>query len=64
MTYNATMNHVQLIDMLHPGYNYTIKMAAVTMAGISPFTAPLTITTPEDGMLCLCLLFLQCIAIA
>lgn len=51
MTLNVTGNRAQLIDMLHPSYNYAVRMAAVTNAGIGPFSAPVTARTLEDGML-------------
>ena len=50
MTFNVTVNRAQWIDMLHPNYNYTVRMAAVTSAGIGPFSAPVTATTLEGGM--------------
>ena len=50
MIFNVTGNRVQLIDMLHPNYNYTVRMAAVTSVGIGPFSDPVTATTLEDGM--------------
>ena len=49
MTFNVTSRRAQWIDMLHPHYNYTVRMAAVTNAGIGPFSAPVTATTLEDG---------------
>ena len=51
VTFNITGNRAQLIDMLHPNYNYTVRMAAVTSAGIGPFSASVTTTTLEDGVL-------------
>ena len=50
MTLNVTGNRAQPIDMLHPNYNYSVRMAAVTSAGIGPFSAPVTATTLESGM--------------
>lgn len=49
-TYSATGDHVKLINMLHPSYNYTASVAAATSAGIGIFSLPLTVTMPEDGM--------------
>ena len=52
ITFNVTGNRAQLIDMLHPSYNYTVRMAAATSVGIGPFSAPVTAATLEDGMFC------------
>lgn len=52
MTYNVTGNNAKLINMLHPSYNYTVRIAAVTSAGIGSFSVPMTATTLEDGVLC------------
>ena len=49
VTFNVTSHRAQWIDMLHPNYNYTVRMAAVTSVGIGPFSAPVTATTLEDG---------------
>ena len=38
----------QRIESLHPFYNYTCRVAAVTV-GVGPFSLPVTITTAEDG---------------
>lgn len=38
----------QLFDSLQPYYNYSVQVAAVTVAP-GPFSAPLVITTLEDG---------------
>ena len=54
ITFNVTGSRAQLIDMLHPSYNYTVRMAAATSVGIGPFSAPVTATTLEDGMFCAC----------
>jgi len=48
-TYNASEDHVQLINMLHPSYDYAVRIAAATSAGVGPFGRPLTVTMPEDG---------------
>ena len=45
--------------MLHHNYNYTVRMAAVTSAGIGPFSAPVTATTLEGGSYVLVVLFLH-----
>ena len=50
-TYNVTGDHVKLINMLHPSYNYTVSVAAATSAGIGTFSVPLTVTMPEDSEL-------------
>ena len=33
--------YMQLVDMLHPSYNYTVRIAAATAAGIGPFSDPM-----------------------
>ena len=48
-TYNVSEGRIQLIDMLHPSYNYTVRIAAATVAGIGPFSDPITVMTLEDG---------------
>ena len=57
ITFNVTGSRAQLIDMLHPSYNYTVRMTAATSVGIGPFSAPVTATTLEDGMFCACCFF-------
>ena len=46
-TYNVSEGHTQLVDMLNPGYNYTVRIAAATQPGIGPFSDPITIMTCE-----------------
>jgi len=41
----------EMIDMLHPNYNYTVRIAAQTTVGVSPFSEPITVKTLEDGKL-------------
>ena len=48
-TYDASQNYMQSIDMLHPNYNYTVRIAAATAVGIGPFSDPITVMTLEDG---------------
>ena len=48
-TYNVSEGRIQLVDMLHPSYNYTVRIAAATSAGIGPFSDPITVMTLEDG---------------
>ena len=48
-TYDVSEGRMQLIDMLHPSYNYTVRIAAATAAGIGPFSDPITVMTLEDG---------------
>ena len=48
-TYNDSEGRTQLIDMLHPSYNYTFRIAAATVVGIGPFSDPITVMTLEDG---------------
>ena len=50
LTYNATESRTQLLDMLHPSYNYTVTMAAVTNVGKSPYSEPITVTMLVAGM--------------
>ena len=51
--YNVSEGHTQLIDGLHPDYNYTVRIAAATEAGIGPFSDPVTVRTIMDGELLL-----------
>lgn len=53
-TYEVSEGHLQLIDMLHPNYIYSFRMAVTTTSGISSFSAPQTVTTLEDGQ-CVCM---------
>ena len=53
-TYNVSEGRTQLIDMLHPSYNYTVRIAAATVVGIGPFSDPITVMTLEDGKFCTC----------
>jgi len=48
-TYNVSEGRMQLVEMLHPSYNYTVMIAAATEPGIGPFSDPITVTTLEDG---------------
>ena len=48
-TYDVSEGRIQLVDMLHPSYNYTVRIAAATAAGIGPFSDPITVMTLEDG---------------
>jgi len=48
-TYNVSEGRAQLIDTLHPSYNYTVRIAAATIVGIGPFSDPITVMTLEDG---------------
>ena len=48
-TYNVSERREQLIDMLHPDYNYTVSIAAATEPGIGPFSDPITVRTNMDG---------------
>ena len=44
----ANSSTERLVDSLHPFYNYTCTVAAVTIAE-GPFSASVTITTQQDG---------------
>ena len=48
-TYNFSEGRMQLIDMLHPSYIYTVRIAAATVVGIGPFSDPIANMTEEDG---------------
>jgi len=48
-TYNVSEARKQLIDMLHPDYNYTVRIAAATGPGIGPFSDAITVRTDMDG---------------
>ena len=47
-TYNVSEG-AQLIDLLHPDYNYTVRIAAATEPGIGPFSNATTVRTVMDG---------------
>ena len=57
-TYNVSEGRAQIIDNLHPDYNYTVRIAAATEPGIGPFSDPVTNRTYMDGELDLVLLLL------
>ena len=49
-TYNFSEERAQVIDeMIHPDYNYTVRIAAATEPGIGPFSDPITVRTDMDG---------------
>ena len=48
-TYNVSEGRMQLIDNLHPDYNYTVRIAAATEPGIGPFSDAITNRTDMDG---------------
>ena len=48
-TYEVSESRSQLIDILHPNYNYTFRMAVTTTSGIGLFSVPKTVKTFEDG---------------
>ena len=50
-TYNVSEGRAQLIDSLHPDYNYTVRIAAATEPGIGPFSDAITVRTDMDGKL-------------
>ena len=49
MTFDVSEGRSQLIDMLHPDYNYTFRIAAATEPGIGPFSDAITVRTEMDG---------------
>ena len=53
-TYDISEGRIQLVDMLHPSYNYTVRIATATAAGIGPFSNPITVMTLEDGECYIC----------
>ena len=53
-THNVSEGRTQVIDeMIHPDYNYTVRIAAATASGIGPFSDPITVRTDMDGELML-----------
>ena len=48
-TYDVSEGRAQLIDSLHPDYNYTVRIAAATEPGIGPFSDAITVRTIMDG---------------
>ena len=57
-TFNVSEGRAQLIDMLHPDYNYTVRIAAATELGIGPFSDAITVRTDMDGELLILSLFI------
>ena len=50
-TFNVSEGRTQLIGILHPDYNYTVRIAAATEPGIGPFSNAITVRTDMDGEL-------------
>ena len=50
-TFTVSEGRLQVIDMLHPDYNYTVRIAAATGPGIGPFSDAITNRTDMDGEL-------------
>ena len=50
LTLNSTSTSV-IIPNLHPAYDHSIQVAAVTI-GVGPFSSALSITTPDDCKCC------------
>ena len=48
-SYNISEGRTQLIEMLHPDYNYTVRIAAATGPGIGPFSNAITVRTDMDS---------------
>ena len=48
-TYNVSEGRAQLIDSLHPDYNYTVRIAAATELEIGPFSDAITVRAHMDG---------------
>ena len=51
-TSNAREDTEVVIGMLHPNYNYTVRIAAQTTVGMGPFSESFSVTTMEDGETC------------
>ena len=51
-TYNVSEGRTQLVETLHPDYNYTVRIAAATEPGLGPFSDPITVRTDMDGEYC------------
>ncbi len=51
ISYNFTINSTLIeLSTLKPFSEYNVSIAANTVIGMGPFTAPYTFYTPEDGM--------------
>ena len=50
LSYTAVNTTILTVPTLHPFYNYTCIVAAVTV-GVGPYSAPAVIQMPEDGKL-------------
>ena len=48
-TYKVSEGRSQLIDGLHPDYNYTVRIATATGVGIGPFSDAITVRTNTNG---------------
>ena len=48
-TYDVSEGRTQLINMLHPDYNYTVRIAAATEPGVGPFSDAITVRTDMYG---------------
>ena len=51
-TLNSTSTSL-LVPDLHPAYHHTIEVAAVTVAGVGPYSNVIVVMTPDDGELML-----------
>ena len=49
LSYNLTNRTDFLVDSLHPYYDYQCSVAAVTVVGAGPLSAPVTVRTDESG---------------
>ena len=49
LAYNVTEGRMQLVETLHPDYNYTVRIAAATEPGIGPFSDAIIVRTVMDG---------------
>ena len=50
LSYTAVNTTILAVHTIHPFYNYTCIVAAVTI-GVGPYSAPSVIQMPEDGKL-------------
>ena len=48
-TFNVSKGRSQFIDMLHPDYSYTVRIAAATGPGIGPLSTAITNRTDMNG---------------
>ena len=47
--YNVINRTTVLVEQLHPHYEYQCSVAAATIVGMGPYSAPIVVKTDEDG---------------